>query len=73
MARPDHEAHSHAGIFNHRPFGAVLVDTCCGNERDRGPDSAFDRLSSGYLDELEDSNLVCYSAVKAGVIALTRR
>ena len=35
------------------PRLTVLVDTCCGNGRDRGPESPFDRLSTGYLDELE--------------------
>jgi glyoxylase-like metal-dependent hydrolase (beta-lactamase superfamily II) len=35
------------------PRLTVLVDTCCGNGRHRGPDSPFDRLSTGYLGELE--------------------
>jgi len=35
------------------PRLTVLVDTCCGSGRDRGPESPFDRLSTGYLDELE--------------------
>jgi Metallo-beta-lactamase superfamily len=35
------------------PRLTLLVDTCCGNGRDRGPDSPFHRLSTGYLVELE--------------------
>jgi glyoxylase-like metal-dependent hydrolase (beta-lactamase superfamily II) len=39
------------------PRLTILVDTCCGDGRQRGPGSPFDRLSTNYLGELSRANV----------------